>query len=508
MGSNYDNADQRTQGWLREYSKGGEIRNFTNESPKLTVDVPSFFIDQFPVTNARYRACVEAGVCGEIERTSPDLPVDYASNSLYDDNPVYGIAWNNAMTYCAWVGKRLPTEAEWEKAARGTDGRIYPWGNVWEENYVTPLLSPIGHRPNGASPYQVQDMLKTGGEWTADLIRYYPGNSTSSYGAYEYSVDRSSWRVVRGLSSHSDLFHWVTVRFGVNPVTQGDIGFRCARGQTSPSTLESMLVTIEVPGTPQPVKQVDLSNMAYVPAGTFIMGHTEPYTNSRGINERANAMPTHVVDLSAFFIDRYKVTYSDYAKFVNELGGHALACSGFNCVAVRRSDDPLSFADRHILLKDGQYQVDPGFEDFPVNHVTWYGAEAYCTWQGKRLPTEAEWEKAARGTDGRLYPWGNDWDSQATANLLHLYPIGSQPLNLSPYGTYDMWGNRTEWVADWYASNYYQYSPLDNPTGPLESKWRIQRALGGRIGGLPDRIALEPDSYSGSFRCAYSYSNN
>ncbi len=504
MGSDYDVADQRTQGWLREYSKSGEIRNFTNESPKLIVEVPSFSIDQFPVTNIRYRACVEAGVCEQIESASPELPVDYTSNSLYGDNPVYGVTWNNAMTYCSWTGKRLPTEAEWEKAARGTDGRVYPWGNVWEESDVTPLLSPIGHHSNAASPYQVQDMLKAGGEWTSDLIQYYPGNSTSSYGAYEHSIDRSSWRVVRGLSSHSDLFHWVTVRFGVNPAAQGNIGFRCVRGQMPSPTLESMLVRIEVPATLQPVKQVDLGYMAYIPAGTFIMGHTESYTNSRGINERADAMPAHVVDLSAFYIDRYKVTYSDYAKFINELGGHALTCSGFNCVAVRHPSDPPSSADRHILLKDGQYQVDPGFEGFPVDHVTWYGAEAYCTWQGKRLPSEAEWEKAARGTDGRLYPWGNNWDPQATANLLHPYAIGSQPLNLSPYGVYDMLGDRTEWVADWYAPDYYAYSPVHNPIGPLEGERRVQRALGGRINGLPGRVDIWPDSYFGSFRCAYS----
>lgn len=137
-------------------SGGVQLMDFTAEIPQLIVNLPTFEIDQFPVTNARHRACVATGVCGQVQ-------VEEANDPLYSDYPIRGVSWYDAVAYCEWVGKRLPTEMEWEKTARGTDERIYPWGNTWNAEFATPFTSSIGRHPQGASPYGVQDMV-VGGE--------------------------------------------------------------------------------------------------------------------------------------------------------------------------------------------------------------------------------------------------------------------------------------------------------------------------------------------------------
>jgi eukaryotic-like serine/threonine-protein kinase len=119
-----------------------------------------------------------------------------------------------------------------------------------------------------------------------------------------------------------------------------------------------------------------------------------------------------------------------------------------------------------------------GFDDFPVIYVDWHMAKAYCEWRGARLPTEAEWEKAARGTDGYIYPWGNELD-EASANFQlavgDTTAVGSYESGKSPYGLYDMAGNVWEWVEDWYLDMYYQNSPFSNPLGPDSGDERVVR---------------------------------
>ena len=195
------------------------------------------------------------------------------------------------------------------------------------------------------------------------------------------------------------------------------------------------------------------ADMVFVPAGEFGMGCNEKVDNQC----RADEKPYHKVYLNAFYIDKYEVTNDAYKKCVG-----AGICSA--------------------------NQKFKGFADSqqPVVGVDWNQASTYCSWAGKRLPTEAEWEKAARGTDGRTYPWGEGTDcakaNYGPCNQEKTKSVGSYPFGASPYGAMDMAGNVWEWVADWYDENYYQNSPNRNPTGPGSGQYRVLR---GGSGGDP-----------------------
>jgi formylglycine-generating enzyme required for sulfatase activity len=210
-------------------------------------------------------------------------------------------------------------------------------------------------------------------------------------------------------------------------------------------------------GAPSPSSHgPDPVPMIIIPAGEFLMGSPE----GQG---RPDEWPQRSVYLDAFEIDQVEVTNERYMRFVKATGH-------------RPPPDPFGI---------GPLQSIKGLEQLPVVQTTWYDAKAYCTWAQKRLPTEAEWEKAARGTDGRLYPWGNDpptprranfdreWDDQRT-----LHAVGSLPEGDSPYGVKDMAGNAREWVADWYDADYYAQAPDRNPQGP-EKKGVVRSIRGG-----------------------------
>ncbi len=191
----------------------------------------------------------------------------------------------------------------------------------------------------------------------------------------------------------------------------------------------------------------DVMGMVAVPGGSFVMGSNEGDSPD---NER----PTHTLDMSPYYIDAYPVTNHSYQEFVNATSHRA----------------PPAW-------HDGTYPV--GTSRHPVVNVSWEDANEYARWRGKRLPTEAEWEKAARGNDGRLYPWGNHFVDGERCNSNNLVgtttPVDEFPLGRSPYGAWDMAGNAYEWCADFYQSNYYPYSPDLDPQGPDTGEERVIR---------------------------------
>ena len=240
--------------------------------------------------------------------------------------------------------------------------------------------------------------------------------------------------------------------------------------------------------------------MVKIPAGTFLMGSDKKIDR----NAYQPEFPQRRVYLDAYEIDKYEVTTVQFLKFV-------LA------------------TDRKPLI-DWQYEggnFQETMANHPVMHVSWFDADAYCRWAGKRLPTSAEWEKAARGEDGRIYPWGNEPAGLSRANFgrtglsgpvrdrperLLLYPpiisVDKYDNGVSPYGVFQLAGNVAEWTADWYDPHYYKTAPDRNPKGPEKGTQRAFRG-GGWIDSTPSvrpaqRNGTDPNTKMNwlGFRCA------
>jgi len=194
--------------------------------------------------------------------------------------------------------------------------------------------------------------------------------------------------------------------------------------------------------------------MVFIPAGQFNMGDREG-----GYDEH----PERKVSLAGFYMDRYEATFAQFYNFMAVTGHRKPRLVGY-LGNVETEDLPLFMKPLH-----------------PVIGVSWDDAVDYCRWKGKRLPTEAEWEKAARGEDHRKWPWGNQQDP-SNANLLgdddgfrYTSPVGHFKRDKSPYGIYDMAGNAMEWVSDWYQEDYYRILPISNPAGPSAGDYRVIR---------------------------------
>jgi formylglycine-generating enzyme required for sulfatase activity len=312
-----------------------------DELPRRVVHVDAFRIGRVPVTG-------DGGV-----------PLTYVSRA-------------DAQAFCDDAGVRLPTEIEWEAAARGGDDRLWPWGDELPDTTRATFAqaignpSPVGLHPAGAAPCGALDLAGNVYEWMAD-----GGVRGGSY-----------------LSGPDELR--CSARLPMHPAARDHyIGFR--------------VVAVE------PRHSFDWVD---VPAGEYVIGRDAGESRQR------------VVEVAAFELSRTPVTNAQYATFVAETA----------------AAPPPHW---------------PAPPDHPVTFVDWHEASAFCAWAGGRLPTEAEWEKAARGTDARTYPWGDEEDAARAAigaGLKHgtTAPVGSHPTGASAYGLQDMAGNVWEWTASEY----------------------------------------------------------
>jgi serine/threonine protein kinase len=330
------------------------------------------------------------------------------------------------------------------------------------------VLSVEGYRLEQSLPVETSNEVRREGQkmpvhiiprvdekFVLEHVEVVKGTTTRTLPDWRRTVSNSNLRLigrlVGGLLIISLLF-WGASKLLLNLPATPELT------QTSiPLTQTTISLTSELSIGSTMISNKDGMTLVYVPAGEFTMG-----SDSGDFNEK----PIHTVYLDAFWIDQTEVTNAIYAKCVQD--------------------------SKCVQPKVTTYYNDANYASHPVVYVSWNDAKAYCSWADRRLPTEAEWEKAARGQDGTIYPWGNIFDGKLLnfcdtncpifwANpsfddgYADVAPVGSYPSGKSMYDVLDMAGNVWEWVADWYSNLYYAGSPASNPLGPVSGQYRVLR---------------------------------
>jgi serine/threonine-protein kinase len=401
---------------------------FANERPMQRLDLPEFRISRVPITNAQYHRFITATNypppghwrIGEPPTGSEQYPVTY-------------VTWHDAQAFCTWAKVRLPSEAEWEKAARGpstspgklpAETRWWPWGNELptsahchfngQAQGIAPAaqsVMPVGQFPQGATPYGVLDMAGNVWEWTASPYHPYPFRTTDrTLMPTAKTRALSDQRVVRGGSYNHDLRQ-----------------IRCAARDGMVAGVRDVYIGFRVADAPGTTSALDL-DWVTIPAGLFWMGSDPSLRHSVVL---PSEMPQHTLDLAEFRIAQTPVTNAEYYLFVQ--------ATGHPSPPHWPADNPPHAQETH-----------------PVTHVDWHDVQAFCAWAGVRLPTEAEWERAAAGPSGdsgaRIYPWGNEQPDTTRLNFRRkgkqsgTAPVDRYPRGATPDGVLDMAGNVWEWV--------------------------------------------------------------
>lgn len=497
---------------------------FPEEKPGRTVTLTKpFWLDATEVTVGAYRAFALA--TGRSLPPSPPFRQD-------DAHPVVNVSWHDAADYCAWAGKRLPSEAEWEAAGRG--GRVdwvFPTGVTASPESANAggatardrftYTAPVASFP--PNPFGIHDLAGNVWEWVGD---WFASEAHAAPPRDPSGPDSGTLRVMKGGAwNSSPVSLRVSNRGRFPPDSRRDtVGFRCAQdadpqaaallpampptaAATPPSPAPAApppagLAALPPPTAPPPVLAAGPSPLPTRPAqpgaearretdaAGAVVVYLPPATFERGCvlgdaSCFADEQPRHSVTLTrGFWIHTTEVTVASYRVFAAATG--------------RGMVDVPSWAN----------------EAHPVVNVTWENAQAYCRWIGGRLPSEAEWEYAARGgRGGQRYPWGENIDHDH-ANFdgtggLDVFPKSAPVGTFAPngFGLFDTAGNVWEWCADWYAERAYTNAAVTDPLGPGEGVRRVVR--GGSWTSDPSRLrssyrfSLEPgtESLSVGFRC-------
>lgn len=395
--------------------------NFLLDPDPTSANTDSYYLDRTEVTNFEYKKFLTDQKSRKVNE-----PAFWSDANLNQpQQPVVGVTWAEAEAFCRVRGKRLPTGDEWERASRGQDGRLYPWGNRADAraaNTIESLLqlpAKVGTFPGDQTPEGVMDLGGNVREWTTDGR---PGNTPTG----RATVQGASYR------NRGDIYSLGYLRISTDPENrQPDIGFRCAK------SLES-------------VSAVDIPGMALILGGTFRKGSEDQWLlnlarkfhlNGDGIR-RLIAITREEADPPGFAIDRTEVTNEAYRKFLAAMGGRLdPRPAGSNGKATYEPDE-LSWSDSRLNQPNQ-----------PVVGVDWYDAAAFCRWLGERLPTSAEWERAASGPQGFRYPWGNEFErgrcntADGTKPEKRTSEVGKFSRCVTPSGIADLVGNADEWTA-------------------------------------------------------------
>ncbi len=414
------------------------VTSYPDESPQHQIDLEEFFISVKPITNAQYQKFVESTgykkpghwIGGEVPAKKREHPVTY-------------IDWEDANAFANWCGASLPSEAQWEKSARGSDGRLFPWGDEKPTNQDANFGNGIGDTTevgiykSGESIFGVLDLAGNVWEWTSSMHSAYPYNSNDG------REDVNAWgaRVVRGgnyLSAAKNI--------------------RCADRHSIYPTARDIYIGFRVATKNLSVIKKDCEinfEWQQIPAGKFLMGSSYTQTDKELPDPEYYGVSKHGANRPA--------------DFDNELPQHKLFLDKYQI-----SKTPVTNSQYEIFTKAKSYPVPghwpegvvtPEIANHPVVYVDWADVQAFCTWAGVALPTEPQWERAARGKDGRIWPWGNTPPTKELANFGlsdktgRTREVGSYPSGASPEGVLDLAGNVWEMVGSAYRP--YPYEAAD-----------------------------------------------
>jgi formylglycine-generating enzyme required for sulfatase activity len=424
-----------------------------DENPEHSLYLDAFEISKTPITNEQYAEFVLA-----TGYKTPSNWRDGEPEKAFLNHPVTYVDWKDAQAFATWCGAKLPTEAQWEKSSRGASGKIFPWGDEISSleiaNFGNKMgtTSPVGAFTGDKSEYGVMDLAGNVWEWCSSLYQNYPYQSSDG------REDLTKWgaRVVRGGNYLSDVGKIRNSHRHPLHVTAKDmyIGFRLVKEVNAPLNPD-ISITFD---------------WIEIPAGQFLMGsdfsplnETQKTLTKFGSSKHQsnrpadfdNECPQHKIYLDNFRISKSPITNQQYEVFT-KMTGHTV---------------PSHWPEG---------RVTPEIANHPVVYVDGADVDAFCSWAGVRLPTESEWERAARGRDGQIWPWGNSLPNDDCANfgkhpkLGGTTPVGAFPAGATSEGLLDMAGNVWEMT-----SSAYRGYPYDSHDGREEINLNEEYVLRG-----------------------------